>query len=732
MNPANSSVPSNNVDTQPIKAPSTSSSPASGNQTSSIPAHLEAIARNNNLGVSCLQGNDSRQAGMALKRALEKANAMTFFNVTAGRGATHGAGEVSKNLYIYQRGEYDEGMHTFSQPLPLEDHELTGSLSMHAITATILFNLGQLYLRLNEEQEATDAFLQALQLLHMGSPLALPQCVKKDGSAPQQISFMALYHNLGHLQYRQGHYEDAVRTYSKALEVGRATPTPSSHQLLELAATLNCLGVLCFHLPQADTEQAMALYQESLQLRYAVLGRDAQTKEIATTLNNIGRVHYMKGHHAAALEWYQRALSMRRHLLGDDHLDVAATIYNAGQTHHQRGQLSEAMRLYQEFLRIAQQRLGVYHRDVATMLKCMAQIHHEQKEYGPAAELYEQALRVGKAALGTYHPEVASTLNKLGNLHYERGDMESALRVYQEGLQVERAVLDTYHPNIVVTLTNIGQIHKLRGEHQAALRLYKEAVSVQRHSLGASHPNIATTLSSIALIHYQTRAYTKALDVYQEALRIRRDAFGDVHLDVASTLNSLGLVLFKMQLHDFALQSFRESLRIRRDLLGNDHREVAIILYNVATILLETGDDEEALVFYRETLRVERAALGETHTDVIATTLHLGQVHQQRGELTEALEYFEHALEIQNDQLQQSQGAGGEAQKQQAAVSMATTLNHIGNVHLQRGDAAALVTAFGDAVRCLKAAGKSEQDLAISGFNFYGLSKMHPECAPTA
>lgn len=691
---------------------------------------LESIARHNNVGVACLSADDDRQqlseAGNALKRALEKANAMTFFSASAGSVASrhNKSEEVSKNLYIYQRGEYDEGMHTFSIPLPLDD---LNDLGMHAVTATILFNLGQLYLRLNEEQEATDSFLQALQLMHMGSQPNLPVCLSggKKGEAPQTISFMALYHNLGHLQYRQGHYEDAVRTYSKALEVGRATTHPTSHQLLELAATLNCLGVLCFHLPQADTEQAMNLYQESLQLRYAVLGRDAQTKEIATTLNNIGRVHYMKGHHAAALEWYQRALSMRRHLLGDDHLDVAATIYNAGQTHHQRGQLGEAMRLYEEFLRIAQQRLGVYHRDVATMLKCMAQIHHEQKEYGPAAELYEQALRVGKAALGDYHPEVASTLNKLGNLHYERGDMDSALRVYQEGLLVERAVLDTYHPNIVVTLTNIGQIHKLRGEHQAALRLYKEAVSVQRHALGASHPNIATTLSSIALIHYQTRAYTKALDVYQEALRIRRDAFGDVHLDVASTLNSLGLVLFKMQLHDFALQSFRESLRIRRDLLGNDHREVAIILYNVATILLETGDDEEALVFYRETLRVERTALGETHNDVIATTLHLGQVHQQRGELTEALEYFEHALKIQQEQCSPENAA-------QMAVSMATTLNHIGNVHLQRGDARSLVQAFAGAVRCLKVAGKNEQDLAISGFNFYGLSKMHPECAPLA
>jgi tetratricopeptide (TPR) repeat protein len=274
----------------PVKASTSSSSSNTANTaacpadatttTTALPAMLESIARQNNLGVACLHSNDSREAGNALKRALEKANAMTFFSASAGRRPASGT-EVSKNLYIYQRGEYDEGMHTFSTPIPLDD--LRG-LSMHAVTATILFNLGQLYLRMNEEQEATDAFLQALQLMHMGTPLPLT-VPKKDGSLPLQISFMALYHNLGHLQYRQGHYEDAVRTYSKALEVGRANPHPSSHQLLELAATLNCLGVLCFHLPQADTEQAMALYQESLQIRYAVLGRDAQTKEIATTVS---------------------------------------------------------------------------------------------------------------------------------------------------------------------------------------------------------------------------------------------------------------------------------------------------------------------------------------------------------------------------------------------------------------------------------------------------------------
>jgi hypothetical protein len=56
----------------------------------------------------------------------------------------------------------------------------------------------------------------------------------------------------------------------------------------------------------------------------------------------------------------------------------------------------------------------------------------------------------------------------------------------------------------------------------------------------------------------------------------------------------------------------------------------------------------------------------------------------------------------------------------------------MGNVYLQRGNAQDMVTALSDALRAFRLGGTSEQELAISGFNFYGLSKMHPECAPVA
>ena len=426
---------------------------------------LDIVSRMNNLGVAAIESSDNEQAGHFLRRALDKASEKTFYNIPFLQPHVAKSNEVSSSLYVYQRGEYDEGMHTFSVPLILDPYRT----SVPNAIATILFNLGQLYLRMNDNEAAMQSLMRALQMAQVNGQNS---AAAKDSFGTHGISVMAILHNIGHVQYRNGKYEDAVRTYAKALQLGKTSFNKSSYDMLEVAATLNCLGVLYFHLPKAETEKAMELYLECLAIHRSVFGALCESKEVATTLNNIGRIHYMKGEHDQALAYYQDALRMRRRLLGDEHLDVAATIYNAGQTHHQRGDLVEAMLLYNEFLVIARKRLGVHHRDVAIMLKCMAQIHHERKEYTEAAELYEEALVTGKAALGKYHPEVASTLNKLGNLFYEKGDFDDAIRVYKEGLEVERAVLDVFHPNVVVTLTNIGQIHKLRGEYQAALRVY--------------------------------------------------------------------------------------------------------------------------------------------------------------------------------------------------------------------------------------------------------------------
>jgi tetratricopeptide (TPR) repeat protein len=143
--------------------------------------------------------------------------------------------------------------------------------------------------------------------------------------------------------------------------------------------------------------------------------------------------------------------------------------------------------------------------------------------------------------------------------------------------------------------------------------------------------------------------------------------------------------------------------------------------YNIATIYFETGDDEIAIRLYKETLRVERASLGDEHPDVVLTLQHIGQVLQQLGDLKQSLGYFREALMIERK-------VPGDNR-----IAVAKILNLIGNIHLQEGNVSEMMECFDEASRIFdtnrQAGGET---LVIAGFNFYGLSKIHPACAPVA
>ncbi|KAL7549730.1 hypothetical protein ACHAWF_012996 [Thalassiosira exigua] len=672
------------------------------------------------------------------------------------------------------RTEYDEGMNTYGRPIRIESSYTSdepdavfdpGSEGYRRAAPVLLFNVAQLHVRAGDDVAAANYFLYALDIVNQRRTDGGDGGDDSPPSKGPILDASPVLHNLGHVYYRAQNYKLAAGMYARALECAAERRRTAGGDVAEdrsaraaAAGALNCLGVLHFHAAGSSDEsasRALEMFGRCLELRRGLLAEaearvdpaaggdrgegcgggadDGVRREIATTMNNVGRVHYMLGDHAAALATYVEAYALRKELLSEDHLDRAASAYNLGQTHHQLGNLDEAMELYQEFRRIVSKYLGPSHRDVAIILKCMAQVHHDRSQYEEAARLYYESLATTKAALGDLHPEVASTLNKIGNMHYENSDFDAAVRVYEEGLAVERAVLRGEHQNIVVTLTNIAQSHKHRGDHAAALEKYREAYELQRRALGRADPKVAAALSNVAQVSCRLGEFARALDAYQEVLRIRRDAHGDEHVDVAATLNSIGLVLFRQGYHALAVESFEESLRVRRVCLGDRHRDVAVVLYNIATTRLEQGDEDGAMACYAETLRVERAVLGDDHRDLVVTLQHIGQVFRHRGELDVALDYLDEVLRIERLN-------GGEK-----SVTVARVLNKMGNLHLQRADVPNMMICFSEATRIFEAAGLSVADetgradgeetsgeLKITGYNFYSLSKFHPECAGAA
>lgn len=612
------------------------------------------------------------------------------------------------------RTEYDEGMRVFESPMALNNIS-----NPDLIASTLYYNIGQTYTRQKLYEDAITWFHHSLTLCNHANDF--------NSYHPSLLTVKTL-HCLGYCSHRLGNDDKASNYYEQALALLTESNLGSA---ADLAASLNCVGVLHFNSQTTNnTDLALEMFQESLNI-YKSLRSSNRSNEvaIATVLNNIGRVYYLQSKFQESLDVYEQSLRIRREILGNDSVDVAATVYNIGQTCHQVGQLDESLSYYKEFLRIATSgamSMASASKDMALVFKGIAEIYQEKSDLKMALFYFSRALELQKNSDNVFSTDVATTLNKLGNICYEMKKFTTAMSHYKKGLEIERKVLPANHPHTIITLVNIAHIHKQLGEHEKALTAYMAACKMQMTAFGRDSLSVAETLSSIGLMQYHIRDYESSFESYQEALRIRRHSYGtDEHLDVASTLNSIGLVLFKQDFFDLAKKCFGESLRIRSKLLGRDHRDVAILWYNIATIHFETGEDDTAVKMYKETLRVERKALGDDHPDVVLTLQHLGQVHQQMGQIDDALRYFNEALEIEvkNSKKRNDSNKSG---------SMARLLNLLGNVYLQMGKAEEMMKCYSEASRIYEANQRPGETLVIAGYNFYGLSKTNPPCAPVA
>jgi tetratricopeptide (TPR) repeat protein len=598
-----------------------------------------------------------------------------------------------------QRYEYNEGMHVYDNPLPIRR-----TSNQEHTSATLLYNIALTHVRRGQYNSAVVLFEQAL---------ARASCPTGTPVADSEFATM-VSHNLGHCFYRLGNKERSLQHYQQALSVASTLGLSSSH----LAVALNCVGVLyCYH---HQVDEAIKMFERSLELFRTQSGPDSS--EAATILNNVGSAYYLCASFEKALSAYKASLKLRKVVLGKDSIEVAATIFNIGLTCHRIGQWDESMQCYREFLDIAEGYLGIESRDVTIAYMRMAEIHNERRELDLAVSVYKKALKCGRAAMGKWHPEVASILNRLGNLCCEIHDLDDAMRYYRKGLKTERAIWGPNHPHIIITVTNIAHIHKHREDFAEALRSFMLVRKLQAESLGRIHVDLAETHTSIGLMQYRMHDHEGSFNSYQEALRIRREHYEtEDHLDVASALNSVGLAAFKFGLFEVAKSCITQSLNILKKVAGEDSRDVAVLWYNIATIYFETGESEDiAIKYYKETLRIERHSLGDDHPDVVLTLLHMGQKHYKVGDLEDALEYFAEALAIERGRTQENK------------VTIGKILNLIGNVHLQRGAIAKMMECYVEASRLLEAAQESGETLAIAGYDFYGLSKMHPCCPAVA
>ncbi|MGZ3625416.1 MAG: tetratricopeptide repeat protein [Ktedonobacteraceae bacterium] len=158
--------------------------------------------------------------------------------------------------------------------------------------------------------------------------------------------------------------------------------------------------------------------------------------EAAQLLNNAGNYLRESAQYELAEPLLQRALDIRKRVLGPDHSNTATSLNDLATLYQYQGKYELAEPLFQRALDIIEQVQGPEHPDTAASLNNLAALYKSQGKHEQAEPLYQRAIIIDEKVFGPDHPEVATDLNNLAQNYYFQGKDEQAEPLYQRALSL--------------------------------------------------------------------------------------------------------------------------------------------------------------------------------------------------------------------------------------------------------------------------------------------------------
>jgi tetratricopeptide (TPR) repeat protein len=207
--------------------------------------------------------------------------------------------------------------------------------------ARALNGLGLVCKDVAKYDEARALYERALSLLQHASP-------------PDPHDIATIYHNLGGIEHARGNYAEAMPFARLAVETRikaePGDPTALAADMVALAAVLDGLE---------EYDEAERLYLDALGV--LEMAPDSNAREIAVTLNDLGAQYHRRGLSELAEAHLERAATLKRQVLGDQHHELAVTLHNLAFIYRSRRDFARAAPLYGEALSIFEKSLGPDH-----------------------------------------------------------------------------------------------------------------------------------------------------------------------------------------------------------------------------------------------------------------------------------------------------------------------------------------------------------------------------------
>ncbi|MBO0719595.1 MAG: tetratricopeptide repeat protein, partial [Blastocatellia bacterium] len=342
-----------------------------------------------------------------------------------------------------------------------------------------------------------------------------------------------------------------------------------------------------------EFDKAESQAERVLAIREKALG--AEHFEVATALNFLGNICYMKGDLAKAELMGQRALAMMEKTLGPEHPYVANSLNNLGLLYTDMGNYEKAESYHLRAVALMKRTLGLEHPLLATSVDNLASLYIQKGDYLKAEPLFQQALALKEKAFGLENPQVAQTLNNLARLYKDRGDYTKAESFYHRGLTILEKSLGPKHVIIGSILFELGDLQLDLGDYAKAESFYLRALPILENGLGPEHPDVAQLLNTLATVYIKRRDYAKAESLIQRALAALEKQMEPDNPAVASAVMNLAILNRKRGDFGTAEQLYERALASSKKVFGPEHSRIADVLKEMAILNAAKGDIAQSI-----------------------------------------------------------------------------------------------------------------------------------------
>jgi serine/threonine protein kinase len=378
---------------------------------------------------------------------------------------------------------------------------------------------------------------------------------------------------------------------------------------------------------------------------------DKQPEVEASIRETLGQNYIYLGEMERAIHQLERAVTLRRQVLGPDHPDTLSAMNRIAVAYQNAGRLSQAIALFEESLQRRRSQFGPDHPDTLASMSHLATAYRDTGRLAEALPLLEQALSRRRATLGPDHPETLQSMSNLAQVYHAAGRSANALPLLEQTLDRHRAKLGPDHPNTLGSMKSLADSYADLGRQAEALKLREQTLALARAKLGPDHPDTLACMNSLANSYAALSRHAEALRLREETLGLRKAKLGPDHPDTLISMNDLAVSYADLGRQAEALKLFEETLALQKAKLGPDHPDTLISMNSLAAAYQDAGRLDEALALFEETLKRRQAKLGSDHPNTLQSMGELAMVYLSAGRLAEALRLLEEALKRQRTKL---------------------------------------------------------------------------------